>query len=38
MFFNMKIFKEYISHAILKILKGGSLESKPFEGEISSIM
>lgn len=24
MFFNMKIFKEYISHAILKILKGGS--------------
>jgi len=28
LFFNMKIFKEYISHAMLKILKGGSLWSK----------
>lgn len=28
LFFNIKIFKEYISHAMLKILKGGSLWSK----------
>ena len=28
LFFNMKIFKEYISHAMLKILKGGSLWNK----------
>ena len=28
LFFNLKIFKEYISHAMLKIPKGGSVWSK----------